>query len=167
MAYTLPPRPPSPPSGPPIGMYFSRRNEATPFPPSEYDTWGVPEHMASNPTIGTRNPAAPPLATFLEGMEEIIRRILGGDGRLTLLGYQKVIFDCNWKVAQEAFMESYHVIATHPQILPIFADVTAPFWMALVSTALSANSLAPTALAAICVAVIVSLTSFAPVIDAF
>jgi phenylpropionate dioxygenase-like ring-hydroxylating dioxygenase large terminal subunit len=29
---------------------------------------------------------------------------------------------CNWKVAQEAFMESYHVIATHPQILPIIAD---------------------------------------------
>ena len=27
------------------------------------------------------------------------------------------IIDCNWKVAQEAFMESYHVIATHPQIL--------------------------------------------------
>ena len=24
---------------------------------------------------------------------------------------------CNWKVASEAFMESYHVIATHPQIL--------------------------------------------------
>src|SRR6478752_3291426 len=30
----LPPRPPSPPSGPPRGMYFSRRNEAAPLPPS-------------------------------------------------------------------------------------------------------------------------------------
>ena len=37
------------------------------------------------------------------------------------------VIDCNWKVAQEAFMESYHVIATHPQILPIFADVTAEY----------------------------------------
>jgi phenylpropionate dioxygenase-like ring-hydroxylating dioxygenase large terminal subunit len=27
------------------------------------------------------------------------------------------IIRCNWKVASEAFMESYHVIATHPQIL--------------------------------------------------
>ncbi|TDJ25440.1 MAG: aromatic ring-hydroxylating dioxygenase subunit alpha [Gammaproteobacteria bacterium] len=27
------------------------------------------------------------------------------------------IVRCNWKVASEAFMESYHVIATHPQIL--------------------------------------------------
>lgn len=32
------------------------------------------------------------------------------------------IIHANWKVAQEAFMESYHVIATHPQIMPFFAD---------------------------------------------
>ncbi len=29
---------------------------------------------------------------------------------------------CNWKVAQEAFMEAYHVIATHPQMLPGIGD---------------------------------------------
>ncbi len=51
--------------------------------------WGL--HFA------TLDNAAPPLATFLEGMDEIIRRILGGDGRLQLIGYQKVMFDCNWK----------------------------------------------------------------------
>ena len=27
------------------------------------------------------------------------------------------IIRCNWKVASEAFMESYHVVATHPQII--------------------------------------------------
>ena len=27
------------------------------------------------------------------------------------------IMRCNWKVCQEAFMEAYHVVATHPQIL--------------------------------------------------
>src|SRR5690606_22698691 len=32
-AQMLPPRPPSPPSGPPFGMNFSRRNDATPLPP--------------------------------------------------------------------------------------------------------------------------------------
>lgn len=37
------------------------------------------------------------------------------------------IIRCNWKIAQEAFMESYHVIATHPQILPIFADANAEY----------------------------------------
>ena len=29
---------------------------------------------------------------------------------------------CNWKVAQDAFMESYHVVGTHPELLPTFAD---------------------------------------------
>ena len=32
------------------------------------------------------------------------------------------ILRCNWKVAQEAFMESYHVVATHPQLLPGMGD---------------------------------------------
>lgn len=34
---------------------------ATPVPASEYESWGVPEHLGSNPAIGTRNPASPPL----------------------------------------------------------------------------------------------------------
>jgi phenylpropionate dioxygenase-like ring-hydroxylating dioxygenase large terminal subunit len=29
---------------------------------------------------------------------------------------------CNWKVAQEAFMEAYHVVATHPQLLAGIGD---------------------------------------------
>jgi len=32
------------------------------------------------------------------------------------------ILRCNWKVAQEAFMESFHVVATHPQLLPGLSD---------------------------------------------
>lgn len=34
---------------------------ATPVPTSEYASWGVPEHLGSNPAIGNRNPASPPL----------------------------------------------------------------------------------------------------------
>jgi len=37
------------------------------------------------------------------------------------------VIHANWKVAQEAFMESYHVIATHPQIMPFFADSNAQY----------------------------------------
>ena len=37
------------------------------------------------------------------------------------------VIPCNWKVAQEAFMESFHVIATHPQILPIIADANSQY----------------------------------------
>ena len=33
---------------------------------------------------------------------------------------EKVI-SCNWKVALEAFIESYHAIATHPQLMPFQA----------------------------------------------
>ena len=32
-----------------------------------------------------------------------------------------IVLNCNWKVAQEAFMESYHVMGVHPQFLP-FVD---------------------------------------------
>lgn len=34
---------------------------------------------------------------------------------------------CNWKVAQDAFMESYHVIGTHPELLPTFADANSKY----------------------------------------
>ena len=34
---------------------------------------------------------------------------------------------CNWKIAQEAFMESYHVIATHPELLGSFCDVNSKY----------------------------------------
>jgi phenylpropionate dioxygenase-like ring-hydroxylating dioxygenase large terminal subunit len=33
--------------------------------------------------------------------------------------YLEVKLNCNWKVAAEAFMEGYHVAATHPQLLPV------------------------------------------------
>jgi phenylpropionate dioxygenase-like ring-hydroxylating dioxygenase large terminal subunit len=32
------------------------------------------------------------------------------------------VIDCNWKVAVEAFLEAYHIAATHPQTLPYFGD---------------------------------------------
>ncbi len=34
---------------------------------------------------------------------------------------------CNWKVAQEAFMESYHVVGTHPELLPTFCDTSSKY----------------------------------------
>ena len=34
---------------------------------------------------------------------------------------------CNWKVAQEAFMEAYHVGATHPQLLPGIGDTNSQY----------------------------------------
>ncbi len=37
------------------------------------------------------------------------------------------LFPCNWKVAQEAFMEAYHVIATHPHLLPSLGDCNSQY----------------------------------------
>lgn len=37
------------------------------------------------------------------------------------LHVEKVI-ECNWKVAWEAFIESYHTVQTHPQIMPYLGD---------------------------------------------
>ncbi|MDX1580670.1 MAG: aromatic ring-hydroxylating dioxygenase subunit alpha, partial [Alphaproteobacteria bacterium] len=35
--------------------------------------------------------------------------------------------DMNWKVGVEAFIESYHVVATHPQIMPSTADANTQY----------------------------------------
>ena len=37
------------------------------------------------------------------------------------------VMPCNWKVAQEAFMEAYHVIATHPQLLAGIGDANSQY----------------------------------------
>lgn len=54
---------------------------------------------------------APPLEQWLEGIHDPLRAALGGDGRLTLLGYQKVVFDANWKVYIDD--EGYHAPLLH------------------------------------------------------
>jgi len=53
----------------------------------------------------------------------------------TLLPYEKrykvvhvaKVLRCNWKAAQEAFMEAYHVIATHPTILGGIGDANSKY----------------------------------------
>ena len=37
------------------------------------------------------------------------------------------VLRCNWKLAQEAFMEAYHVVATHPQLLPGIGDANSEY----------------------------------------
>ncbi len=50
------------------------------------------------------------------------------------------IFPANWKVVQEAFMEAYHVVATHPQLLAGFGDANSQYdWEGNFSRAISPN----------------------------
>lgn len=42
------------------------------------------------------------------------------------LHVEKVI-ECNWKVAWEAFIESFHTVQTHPQIMPYLGDANSQY----------------------------------------
>lgn len=68
---------------------------------------------------------AEPLEKTLDGLED----------HFTLLPFKKryksvhvaKTLACNWKIAQEAFMEAYHVIATHPTILNTLGDANSKY----------------------------------------
>jgi nitrite reductase/ring-hydroxylating ferredoxin subunit len=68
---------------------------------------------------------APPLEDFLEVLPGHFERWRLED--CVKIAHVAKVIRANWKIAQEAFMESYHVIATHPQILPVFADASAQY----------------------------------------
>lgn len=50
------------------------------------------------------------------------------------------IFPTNWKVVQEAFMEAFHVVATHPQLLAGIGDANSQYdWSGNFSRAITPN----------------------------
>lgn len=51
------------------------------------------------------------LEVYLGTMKDALGRALGGDGKLRLLGYQKVMFDSNWKAYNDN--EGYHAPLLH------------------------------------------------------
>jgi phenylpropionate dioxygenase-like ring-hydroxylating dioxygenase large terminal subunit len=63
--------------------------------------------------------------------------------RAIVANVRKVI-RCNWKVTQEAFMESYHVLATHPQALAYLGDANSQYdiWGDHVSRQLNTQAVA-------------------------
>ena len=66
------------------------------------------------------DPGTEPLESFLGAIIEQFG-VWDLEARYTQAHVAKVI-KANWKVAQEAFCEAYHVGGTHPQILPYLAD---------------------------------------------
>jgi phenylpropionate dioxygenase-like ring-hydroxylating dioxygenase large terminal subunit len=71
------------------------------------------------------DPGCEPLGDFLGELPTFFERWPLED-RYTRVHVSKVL-KVNWKVAQEAFMESFHVITTHPQLLPGFADANSQY----------------------------------------
>jgi phenylpropionate dioxygenase-like ring-hydroxylating dioxygenase large terminal subunit len=71
------------------------------------------------------DPQAPSLESFLGTLPEHFRRWPLED-RYKQAHVAKVLA-CNWKVAQGAFMEAYHVVATHPQLLAGIGDANSQY----------------------------------------
>lgn len=71
------------------------------------------------------DPDAPPLLEYLGELPGQLDRWRFED-RYTEAEVSKVL-PCNWKVAQEAFMESFHVVTTHPQLLQGIGDANSQY----------------------------------------
>jgi len=93
------------------------------FPHVEAESFKLPE-LAVGVWAGfvmiNPDPNCEPLEDFLG---DIVEHFAEWDlaNRYKQAHVAKVI-DCNWKIAQEAFCEAYHVNATHPQIMPYLGD---------------------------------------------
>ncbi len=88
------------------------------LPEVRVGTWGG--FVFVNP-----DPDCEPLEDFLGELPSFFTR-WPLDVRYTRVHVSKVL-RVNWKVAQEAFMESFHVITTHPQLLAGFGDANSQY----------------------------------------
>lgn len=62
-----------------------------------------------------------PFEQFIAPMKQFLDDFVIGD--MHHMWWKRTEIPCNWKVAQEAFYEAYHVSATHPQLEKIGAEV--------------------------------------------
>ena len=63
---------------------------------------------------------AEPLADFLAGFDVHFEKY--PFARKVKVAHVEKIMECNWKACQEAFMEAYHVVATHPTLMQTLGD---------------------------------------------
>jgi len=89
------------------------------LPPVQVGTWGG--FVFINP-----DPNCEPLKDFLG---DIDRHFQIPFERRYKAAHMIKKLPCNWKVAQEAFMESYHVVGTHPELMPNFSDTSSKYDM--------------------------------------
>lgn len=103
--------------------------------PCHWDFPGVSEASHSLPKVKTGrwggfvfinpDPDAQPLEEFLGAIDEHWTT-LPFERRYKAVHVAKKL-PCNWKIAQEAFMESYHVVATHPTLLMEMGDANSQY----------------------------------------
>ena len=100
--------------------YAGLKKEEEALPEVKLERWG--RFIFINP-----DPDCDSLASHLGDLDSQFE-LLPYDKRYKAAHVGKVI-KANWKVVQEAFMESYHVLMTHPQILTGGAHTAAPSMM--------------------------------------
>ncbi len=103
--------------------------------PCQWDFPGVTEETHSLTKVKTGrwggfvfinpDPKAQPLEDFLGDIDEHWTT-LPFERRYKAVHVAKKL-PCNWKIAQEAFMESYHVVATHPTLLYEMGDANSQY----------------------------------------
>ncbi|GAA1011749.1 (2Fe-2S)-binding protein [Acrocarpospora pleiomorpha] len=71
------------------------------------DTWGGHVWINMDRDAGPLREALFPVADILDHVNV---------GNMRVKWWKEVVLNCNWKLAQEAFFESYHVKQTHPQL---------------------------------------------------
>ncbi|WP_123366612.1 aromatic ring-hydroxylating dioxygenase subunit alpha [Pseudomonas brassicacearum] len=71
------------------------------------------------------NPQAPALLDFLGDVTRVMESYQMED--MHVVRDVVLTMDCNWKVGLEAFLESYHLHATHPQAMPVTEDYLGQF----------------------------------------
>jgi phenylpropionate dioxygenase-like ring-hydroxylating dioxygenase large terminal subunit len=62
-----------------------------------------------------------PFEAFIEPLRQFLDDAVIGEMRH--IWWKRAGIPCNWKVAQEAFFEAYHVSATHPQLEKVGSEV--------------------------------------------
>ncbi len=98
------------------------------FPRLVEGEWSLPEVQVGfwgGFVFINMDPDCEPLESFLGDLPAHFARWPLED-RYTEAHVAKVL-NCNWKVAQEAFMEAFHVVATHPQLLPSLGDANTQY----------------------------------------
>jgi phenylpropionate dioxygenase-like ring-hydroxylating dioxygenase large terminal subunit len=111
------------------------------FPDLEFAEFGLPEVKVGRWggfVFINMDPQAESLDTFLGDLPSHFEK-WPLDRRHKAVHVAK-IFPANWKVVQEAFMEAFHVVATHPQLLAGIGDANSQYdWWGNFSRAITAN----------------------------
>jgi phenylpropionate dioxygenase-like ring-hydroxylating dioxygenase large terminal subunit len=93
-------------------------DEAFRLPQAHVDTWGGFVFVNLDPQAG-------PLSDYLEDLPRHFERWPLEDRIVAARVERRVA--CNWKIAIEAFIETFHVIGVHPENLPFFGDANSQY----------------------------------------